>query len=95
MSSTYTNQKNPFSRCMNKHSQLETFSEPYFNRIFLDGRRLEVVTDGAQLALDATMVSSLPHTGVQRKRMGQCCAQLDTGRNARVLNSPGVSGGHV
>ena len=31
--STFTN-KNIFSRCTNKHSQLETFSQPYFKRIF-------------------------------------------------------------
>ena len=30
MSSTYTDENNPFSRCTNKHSQLETFSQPYF-----------------------------------------------------------------
>ena len=34
MSSTYTDKNNPFSRCTNKHSQLETFSQPCFNRIF-------------------------------------------------------------
>ena len=34
MSSTYTDKNNTFSRCTNKHSQLETFSQPYFNRIF-------------------------------------------------------------
>ena len=34
MSSTYTDENSPFSRCTNKHSQLETFSQPYFNRIF-------------------------------------------------------------
>ena len=34
MSSTHTDKSNPFSRCTNKHSQLETFSQPYFNRIF-------------------------------------------------------------
>ena len=34
MSSTYTDKNNPFSRCTNKHSQLKTFSPPYFNRIF-------------------------------------------------------------
>ena len=28
MSSTYTDKKNPFSRCTNKHYQLETFSQP-------------------------------------------------------------------
>ena len=33
MLSTYTAENNPFSRCTNKHSQLETFSQPYFNRI--------------------------------------------------------------
>ena len=27
--------------------------------------------------------------------MGRCCAQLDSGRNARIPNSPGVSGGNV
>ena len=35
MSSTYTDKNNPFSRCTNKHSQLETFSQPYFNKDFL------------------------------------------------------------
>ena len=30
----HTLRKNPFSRCTNKHSQLETFSQPYFNKIF-------------------------------------------------------------
>ena len=34
MASTYTDKNNPFSRCKNKHSQLETFSQPYFNKIF-------------------------------------------------------------
>ena len=34
LSSTDTDKNNPFSRCTNKHSQLETFSQPYFNRIF-------------------------------------------------------------
>ena len=34
LSSTSTDKNNPFSRCTNKHSQLETFSQPYFNRIF-------------------------------------------------------------
>ena len=33
MSSTYTDTKNPFSRGTNKHSQVETFSQPYFNKI--------------------------------------------------------------
>ena len=36
MSSTYADKNNPFSRCTNKHSQLETFSQPFFNRIFSD-----------------------------------------------------------
>ena len=34
MSSTYTDKSDPFSRCTNKQSQLETFSHPCFNRIF-------------------------------------------------------------
>ena len=34
MSSTYTDKNNPFSRCTNKHSQLETFSQPCCNKIF-------------------------------------------------------------
>ena len=34
MSSTYTDKNNPFSRCTNKHFQLETLSHPYFKRIF-------------------------------------------------------------
>ena len=34
MSSTYAGKNNPFSRCTNKHSQLETFSQPYFSRNF-------------------------------------------------------------
>ena len=34
MSSTYTDKNNPFSRCTNKHSQLETFFQPCLNRIF-------------------------------------------------------------
>ena len=34
MSSTYTDKNNPFSRCTNKHSQVETFSQPFFKRIF-------------------------------------------------------------
>ena len=34
MSSTYTDNNNPFSWCTNNHSQLETFSQTYFNRIF-------------------------------------------------------------
>ena len=34
MSSTHTDKNNPFSRCTKKHSQLETFSQPYFNRFF-------------------------------------------------------------
>ena len=34
MSSTYTVKNNPFSRFTKKHSQLDTFSQPYFNRIF-------------------------------------------------------------
>ena len=37
MSSTYTDKNNPFSRCTNKHSQLGTFSQPYFNRILSNG----------------------------------------------------------
>ena len=35
ISSTYTDKNNPFSLCTSKHSQLETFSQPYFNRIVL------------------------------------------------------------
>ena len=34
MSSTYTGKNNPFSLCTNKHSQLKTFTQPYFNKIF-------------------------------------------------------------
>ena len=34
MSSTYIDKNNTFSRCTNKHSQLETFSQACFNRIF-------------------------------------------------------------
>ena len=34
MSSTNTDKKIPFSRCKNTYSQLATFSQPYFNRIF-------------------------------------------------------------
>ena len=34
MSSTYTDKNNRFSRCANKHSQVETLSQPYFSRIF-------------------------------------------------------------
>ena len=34
MSSTHTDKNNSLSRCTNKHSQLETFSQPYFKRIF-------------------------------------------------------------
>ena len=34
MSSTYTDKNNPFSRCTNKRSQVETFSQPYFKRSF-------------------------------------------------------------
>ena len=34
MSSTYKDKNNPCSRCTNKHSQSETFSLPYYNRIF-------------------------------------------------------------
>ena len=34
MSSAYTDKNNPFSRCANRHFQLETFSPPCFNRIF-------------------------------------------------------------
>ena len=34
MSSTCTDKNNPFLPCTNKHSQLETFSQPYFYRIF-------------------------------------------------------------
>ena len=34
MSSTCTDKINPSSRCANKHSQFETFSQPYFNKIF-------------------------------------------------------------
>ena len=34
MSSTYTDKNYPFSRCTNKHSQLETFSQPYFSWTF-------------------------------------------------------------
>ena len=33
-SSTYTDKNNPFSRCTKRHSQLETFYQPCFNRIF-------------------------------------------------------------
>ena len=36
MSSTYRDKNNPFWRCTNKHSQLETFSQPCCNRIFLN-----------------------------------------------------------
>ena len=36
MSSTYTDKNILFSRCTNKYSQLEIFSESYFNRIFSD-----------------------------------------------------------
>ena len=47
-----------------------------------DGRRLEVVTDWMPpWCLHCGAME--PHTDVQRKRMGQCCAQLDAGRNAR------------
>ena len=34
MSSTYTDKNNPFWRCTIKHSQLETFSQPYSNSTF-------------------------------------------------------------
>ena len=34
MSSTYTDKNNPFWRCTNKHSQLATFCQPYFNTTF-------------------------------------------------------------
>ena len=34
MISTYTDKNNPFPRCTNKHSQLESFSQPCCNRIF-------------------------------------------------------------
>ena len=34
MSSTYTDENNPISRCTNKHSQFGIFSQPCFNRIF-------------------------------------------------------------
>ena len=34
MSSTYTEKNNLFSRCTKRHSQLETFSQPCFNKIF-------------------------------------------------------------
>ena len=34
MSSTYTDKKYPFSLFTNKHSQLETFSQPYFKKGF-------------------------------------------------------------
>ena len=33
-SSTYADKNNPFSRCTNKHSQVETFSQPDFKRMF-------------------------------------------------------------
>ena len=36
MSSTYTDENNPFSRCTNKQTQLETFSQPYFDRTSSD-----------------------------------------------------------
>ena len=36
MSSTYTDKNNPFWRCTNKHSQLETFSQLCFNSIYLN-----------------------------------------------------------
>ena len=34
MSSTYTDNNNPFSRCTKRHSQFGIFSQPCFNRIF-------------------------------------------------------------
>ena len=34
MSSTYADKNNPFSQCTNKHFQLATFSQPYFNGIY-------------------------------------------------------------
>ena len=34
MSSTYTDKNNPLWQCTNKHSQLETLSQPYFKMIF-------------------------------------------------------------
>ena len=34
MSVTYTDKNNPFPRCTIKHSQLETFSQPNFNKTF-------------------------------------------------------------
>ena len=34
ISSTHTDKNNVFSRCTNKHSQLETFSHPCFKRMF-------------------------------------------------------------
>ena len=34
MASTNTDKNNPFWRCTKRHSQLDTFSQPYFKRIF-------------------------------------------------------------
>ena len=34
ISSTYTSENSPFWRCTNRHSQLETFSQPYFKVTF-------------------------------------------------------------
>ena len=34
MSSTYTDKNDPFSRCTNKHSQLETFSPTVLQQVF-------------------------------------------------------------
>ena len=58
MSSTYTEKNNPFAWCTNKHSQLETFSQPYFNGIF-------------QIAFPITVLPKDDHTDfAQEERLG-------------------------
>ena len=58
MSSTYTDKNNPYSRCTNKHSQLETFSQPYFIRIY-------------QIAFPITVLPKDDHRDfVQEERLG-------------------------
>ena len=59
MSSTYTDKNSPFSRSTNKHSQLETFSQPYFNGIF------------SQIAFPTTVLPKDDHTDfAEEERLG-------------------------
>ena len=73
MSSTYTDKNNPLLRCTNKHSQLETFSQAYFNRL-------------SQIAFPITVLPKDDHTDFVRSRgtTGSSMLDHDFGHLCRV-----------